>query len=326
MDLYRHHDGLPAAARGAAVAIGNFDGLHPGHRAVIEAAGRAAAARGAPLGVVTFEPHPRRLFKPDDPPFRLTLLRSKARILAEMGVDKLYALHFDRRFAARTAWNFIDEVLVGGLGVVHVAVGHDFTFGTDRGGDVATLRTAEAQGRFGLSVVAPVAAPDGGRYASSEIRARLRAGEVTAANRRLRRPWEMAGRVIPGDQRGRTLGFPTANLELGDLLRPAYGVYAVRAAIEEEGGDGPVWRDGVASIGLRPTVAQGADDALLEVHLLDFGGDLYGRHLRVRFLAFLRPEWRFESLATMTAQMHEDRDRARRALAEIDIAEAGAVS
>ncbi|WP_207482106.1 bifunctional riboflavin kinase/FAD synthetase [Arenibaculum pallidiluteum] len=305
MRLFRHWTDLPADARGAAVALGNFDGVHRGHRAVIAAA--RTAAPGAPAGVLSFEPHPREVFRPDDPPFRLTPFRAKARLLEEIGLDLLFVLHFDRSLAEHSAEDFVEEILVRGLGVAHVAVGKDFCFGRGRSGDAGLLSRLGAHHGFGVSVVPHAMDPDGRPFSSTRVRNALRAGRPGEAAEVLGRHWEIEGRVETGFQRGRTIGFPTANIGLDGHLRPAFGVYAVQAGIDQ--GLGTVWRDGVANIGLRPTV--GGTTELLEVHLFDMAEDLYGRHMRVRLVDFLRPERKFDGLDALKAQIAQDAARAR---------------
>ena len=315
MHIYRHYSGLDAEARGSAVAIGNFDGLHPGHRAVIGRAGEIARESGAPHAVLTFEPHPREVFKPDIAPFRLTPFRSKARQIEAMGVDLLFALHFDMAFAQRTAEEFVAEVLADGLGACHVVVGDGFVFGNRRRGNPDLLRgRAEAHG-FSVSVVEPVTDAASEVYSSTRVREFLIGGQPAEAARLLGRSWEIEGRVERGERRGVTIGFPTANLTLGEYLRPAVGVYAVRAAIVSESRmTAPAdWRDGVANLGHRPTFGTGG--LLLEVHLFDFDDDLYGKHLRVRLVEFLRPEKKFDGIDSLRAQIAEDGRRAREFLA-----------
>jgi riboflavin kinase / FMN adenylyltransferase len=310
MKLFRHFTDLPADARGAVVALGNFDGLHQGHRIVIGTAADVAKATGAPLAVLTFEPHPRSLFRPQDAPFRLTPFRTKARHIEDLGVDLLFVIHFDTAFSQKKAEEFINEVLVAGLGVSHVVAGYDFVFGHKRGGDIGLLyQKAKALG-FGVTEVKPASDTQGGVFSSTRVRDLLVAGKPREAAFVLGRPWELEGRVEHGDRRGRTIGFPTANLELGEYLRPRYGVYAVRAGVDH--GPGTVWTDGVANLGKRPTV-DGLRE-LLEVHLFDFSGDLYGKHLRVQMIDFIRPEQKFESFDVLKQQILMDADTARRIL------------
>ncbi|HZH27593.1 MAG TPA: bifunctional riboflavin kinase/FAD synthetase [Azospirillaceae bacterium] len=309
MRLFRHWTDVPADARGGVLALGNFDGVHRGHRHVIGTAQSAARAIGAPAGVVTFEPHPRTLFRPHDPPFRLTPLRLKIRELQALGLDLGFVLTFDRAFSRIPAEAFVDEILVAGLGVRHVVVGYDFVFGHDRGGTVDRLsKWGDARG-FQVTVVPP-AGDDGSVFSSTAVRDALKSADPRRAAAILGRPWEIEGRVEHGDKRGRTIGFPTANVELDDYLRPAFGVYAVRAGVDH--GTGTAWHDGVANLGRRPTV--GGTVERLEVHLFDYSDDLYGRHLRVQLVDFVRPERAFAGLDELKAQIARDADAARRLL------------
>ena len=294
--------------------MGNFDGLHQGHAVLIGRARDLARAHGMPAGVLTFEPHPRGVFMPESEPFRLTPLRVKEREIARLEVDLLFVQHFDAAFARKTAEAFIDDLLIGAIGVSHVVVGHDCTFGNRRRGTPEILRAAGAAHGFGVTVVEPVRAPDATAYSSTRIRELLREGKPREAAAQLGRPWEIDGRVAVGDRRGRTIGFPTVNLALGEYLRPAFGVYAVRIA--GDGADDPFAGrsiDGVANIGLRPTV--GTPEPRLEAHLFDFEGDLYGRHLRVSLIDFIRSERRFAGLDALKAQIADDAARARAILA-----------
>jgi riboflavin kinase/FMN adenylyltransferase len=314
MRIFRHLGDLPATLQGAAVAIGNFDGVHRGHQAVIAEAGQLAHAHGRPWAVLTFEPHPRNLFRPNDPPFRLTLLRAKARFIAEMGVDFMVALRFDRAFSSLSADEFIRHVLVEGFRAGQVVAGYDFVFGKGRAGNCELLLRAGRALGFDVTAVHAVRDEAGEVLSSSRARDALRRGDAAGACTILGRAPEIEGRVMRGDKRGRTLGFPTANISLRDHLRPAGGVYAVRAAIEDENGDeGEIlWRDGVANIGRRPTF--GGEVEVLEVFLFDFAGDLYGRRLRVRLIEHLRHERRFDGIDSLRAQIAEDSLRARRIL------------
>ena len=316
MRLIRHFEGVPADLKGAVVAIGNFDGVHLGHQAVLAQAREEAARRKALLGVLTFEPHPRSFLKPSDPVLRLTPFRIKMRHLQDLGVDVAFVLPFDREMSQRSAKSFVEEVLVRGLGVAHVVVGSDFCFGRNRGGNATVL--AEAGKRLGFGVTAlkltgePGGEDEGSVYSSTLVRDRLLSGDPVAAALTLGRPWEIEGRVEHGDQRGRTIGFPTANLHLGEFMQPKLGVYAVKAAVDS--GHALQWIDGIANLGRRPTV--GGEDLRFEVHLFDFNGDLYGKHLRVALLGFIRPEMKFSGLDQLKAQIAADCDTARRMLAE----------
>lgn len=310
MKLFRHTTDIPPDLRGLVVALGNFDGVHRGHGAVIAEAQAQAARLGVPSAVLTFEPHPRSLFRPDDPPFRLTPMRIKARLLEALGVDVMIVQHFDAAFASLTAAEFVDQVLIRDLGVRHVVAGYDFVFGHKRGGDIALLRARGDQGGFGVTEVRPVQDGQGTVFSSTRIREALADGQPERAADLLGHPFEIEGRVEHGDKRGRTIGFPTANVELGEYQRPRFGVYAVRAGIDL-GGD-TVWHAGVANLGRRPTV--GGSVERLEVHLFDFSGDLYGRHLRVQLAEFLRPEMKFDGFEALKAQIVADAAEARRRL------------
>jgi riboflavin kinase/FMN adenylyltransferase len=309
MQIFRHHQSLPDAARGAVVAVGNFDGVHRGHAAVVDVARAEAVRLGAPLAVLTFEPHPRQYFRPEDPPFRLTPFRIKARLLEALGIDLLHVLHFDPALAAMTAEDFATGILLDGLGARHIVVGEDFRFGHARRGDAAMLAALAAPRGAGVTVLAKTGLP-GQVFSATEARAHLLAGAPRAAAAILGRPWEIEGRVEHGDKRGRTLGFPTANVFLGEYLRPAYGVYAVRCAVDD--GAAPVWHDGVANLGIRPMWQ--SERPILESFLFNFAGDLYGSHLRVQLVEYLRPELRFDGLEALVERMNRDCAEAKAAL------------
>jgi riboflavin kinase/FMN adenylyltransferase len=311
MRLFRHHTEIPVEARGAVVALGNFDGLHLGHQKVIGEALRLAGELDAPCGVLTFEPHPRAYFQPDKPAFRLTPFRIKLRQLDAIGVDYLYLLSFDRAMAERSPESFIVEVLGQGLEPIHLVVGYDFVFGKGRSGNAAMLGDLGRAAGFAVTSVPAAADAEGVVYSSTKVRERLAAGDPLGAARVLGRPWEIEGRVESGDKRGRLLGFPTANVAIAGYLQPALGVYAVKAGIDE--GRGTRWLDGVANLGRRPTV--GGTRVQLETHLFDFAGDLYGRHLRVALIDFIRPERKFDGLEALKAQIAADSAEARARLA-----------
>jgi riboflavin kinase/FMN adenylyltransferase len=312
MRLLRHFDDVPSDLKGAVIAIGNFDGVHRGHQAVLARARDEANRRKTKLGVLTFEPHPRSFFRPNDPPFRLTPFRIKMRHLQDLGVDAAFVLPFDQEMSQRGAETFIHDVLVEGLGAAHVVVGADFCFGKGRSGNATVLAEAGARLGFGVTALSLEGEAKGTVYSSTLVRDLLLNGDPLAAAVALDRPWEIEARVEHGDKRGRTIGFPTANLHLGEFMQPKLGVYAVRAAIDR--GDALQWIDGVANLGRRPTVA--GEDVRFEVHLFDFAGDLYGKHLRVALLGFIRPEMKFSGLDQLKAQIAADCDTARRMLAE----------
>jgi riboflavin kinase/FMN adenylyltransferase len=307
MRIFRHYGDVPEALKGAVVAVGNFDGVHRGHAALIDEAGRLARARGKPLGVLAFEPHPREFFRPSPESFRLTPFRSKTHLIAARGVDALYCLNFDAALAGKSAEEFIDEVLVRGLGVSGLVVGEDFQFGKGRTGNTATLKDA---GAFDVTIFEPVAAL-GRKISSTEIREALKQGHPERAAELLGHYWSIEGRVEHGDKRGRDIGFPTANMRLHDCLQPAFGVYAVRVSVIEE--DRVVARhDGVANFGIRPMFESATP--LLESYLFDFDGDLYGKHLAVALVARLRDEEKLPDLAALKTRIAQDCQAARAAL------------
>ena len=303
---FDHWQKIPAAWKGGAVALGNFDGVHKGHQTLLARTGEHARALGAPLMVLTFEPHPRRFFVPDTLPFRLTMLPAKLRLLEQFGVQAVLAQHFDAAFAALSTDSFVDEVLRAGLGARHVVCGYDFTFGARRVGNVEMLRAMGAEKGFAVTVLDPVMR-EGEIYSSTSIREALRAGWPSEAAELLGHAWEIEGAVEEGDKRGRTIGFPTANVALGEHLRPRFGVYAVRALIDGQESKG--WRNGVANLGRRPTIGKLQEN--FEVHVFDFDGDLYGKTLRAALVEFIRPEMKFSGLDQLKAQIAADANAAR---------------
>jgi len=295
----------PAQWQAGAVALGNFDGVHRGHQALLDRTVEQAKPLNAPVVALTFEPHPRRFFVPDTGPFRLTLLPAKLRLLEHYGVQAVLAQSFDETFAALSADAFIDDVLLKGMGACHVVCGYDFTFGARRTGNVEMLRENGRRKGFGVTVLDPVT-HEGEIYSSTRIREALRAGWVSEASDLLGHSWEIEGMVELGDQRGRTIGFPTANVALGEHLRPRFGVYAVRVLVEGQ------WRPAVANLGRRPTFGKLKEN--FEVHLFDFTGDLYGKVLRVALIEFIRPEMKFGGLDQLKSQIAADGEAARRLL------------
>ena len=284
------------------MTIGNFDGLHRGHQAVITEASTFAKARSMPLAVVTFEPHPRRFFRPDDPPFQLTPLRGKVRRFEELGIDTLMLIHFDDEVSQATPEAFIDRVLVKGLAARHLIVGYDFVFGKGRKGNVETLRGWAAANDVGFEVVEPARGQDETVYSSTNIRNCLTEGDPAKAAALLGRCWEIEGRILKGDQRGRQIGFPTANLSLEDYVQPALGVYAVWAGIEEQGTT--KWHMGCANLGWRPTFD--GTRLGLETYIFDFTEDIYDRLLRVALVEYIRPERKFDGVSELREQIAKD--------------------
>ena len=312
MRIIRHISKTPNDLRGGAVAVGNFDGIHRGHQALIgHCRALADTVKGAALAL-TFEPHPRSLFQTDAPPFRLTPFRSKARLLAGLGIDCLVSLRFDKKVSLLSPEGFIQEILLRGLGARHVVVGYDFVFGHRRAGNVDLLRAQSARHDFTVSVLDPVTHDDD-VCSSTIIRVDLETGRCRRAADLLGHWWEIEGRVRGGDRRGRQLGFPTANLHLREsALRPALGVYAIRFGLEEVGGTR--WYPGVANLGQRPTFD--GKGIVLEAHLFDFSDDVYGRHGRVAFVEHLRPEQKFDGINAIKEQITLDCEQARQILAD----------
>jgi riboflavin kinase/FMN adenylyltransferase len=299
MQIFRHYENLPPAARGATVAIGNFDGVHRGHQALL----KHAKTLGTKLGVLAFEPHPQEFFKPGGERFRLTPFRAKARLLECFGVDALFALHFDAAFAALSADDFVTKVLAQGLGAKHVVVGQDFQFGKGRAGNIEFLRASGPAHGFAVSTFDLIGIGPDAKISSTRIREALREGKPEIAAELLGHPWTVEGRVEHGDQRGRTIGFPTANVSLEGYLEPALGVYAVRVELAGKS------YNGVANFGRRPTFDK--KDVLLEVHIFDYAGDAYGQQIVVSFVHYLRPEMKFSGLDALKAQIAKDSERAR---------------
>jgi riboflavin kinase / FMN adenylyltransferase len=294
---------MPDALRGGVAALGNFDGFHLGHQAVAGQAIAQARAAGKPAIIATFDPHPVRHFAPDTPPFRLTTLDQRQRLFEAAGADAMLVFEFDAALASTSAQDFVQKILVERLGLSGVVTGEDFTFGKARGGNIGVLK------ELGLASTAVGPVTDaGGVISSSRIRDALQAGDCDSATRLLTRPFAVEGIVQHGDKNGRKLGFPTANLDLGNYLRPRYGVYAVTGTLP----DGGVLK-GAANIGIRPQFSPPKE--LLEPHFFDFAGDLYDQPIEVAFHAFLRGEEKFDSLDALMAQMAADCDRARAILA-----------
>lgn len=295
------YTGLPAKERGAAIALGNFDGLHRGHQVVIERAKQVALSKNIPLAVACFRPHPSRYFNPETPPFRLMSSRLRARILADMGVDYVYEIPFDAALMEMDDETFVQTVLQDGLAVQHVVVGEDFKFGKKRCGDFDSLKRLCAAQNITVDGIAPISLHQSyGKYGSTEIREALRQGDVFFAAHMLSRPWIVDGMVVKGDQLGRTLGFPTANIDFADRIRPRAGIYAAECRLDGE----TTWLPGVAYVGERPTVE--GSDYRLEMHIFDFDQDIYGRNLEVAFRTFVRDDVKFDGLEALTVQIAKD--------------------
>jgi riboflavin kinase/FMN adenylyltransferase len=298
---------VPERLRGGIVALGNFDGFHKGHQAVVGRAVSRARSEGRPALVATFDPHPVRHFKPDLPPFRLTTLDQRERLFGEAGADAMLVFHFGDELAQVTAPDFVTDYLVSRVGAAGVVTGEDFTFGKGRGGDVEVLKMLGQANRISVDSVAPVA--DGGEpVSSSRIREALEAGDCATAAHLLTRPFAILGVVEHGDKRGRAIGWPTANIAFGPYLRPRFGVYAVRGRLA-----GGQILDGVANLGTRPMFDPPRE--LLEPYFFDFDGDLYGQAVEVELISFIRDEATFEGLDDLKAQIAADAEEARVRLA-----------
>jgi riboflavin kinase/FMN adenylyltransferase len=306
-----HREPMPEALRGAILALGNFDGFHQGHQAVVGEAVRWARAEGRPAIVATFDPHPVRYFRPDAEPFRLTTLDQREELFAAAGADAMLVFHFDASIAGMTAERWVREMIHGHLGMAGVTTGQDFVFGKDRSGTAASLRTFGEPLGIATRAVGGVS-DDEGPISSSRIRTALQAGDCETAARLLTRPFAIRGTVQHGDKLGRTIGYPTANLALGTYLRPRFGIYAVTGRLA----DGRIV-PGAANLGVRPTFDPPKE--LLEPYFFDFSGDLYGQEIEVAFHHFLRPEAKFDGLDALVAQMERDCDEAKRLLASVVI-------
>jgi riboflavin kinase/FMN adenylyltransferase len=303
------HHRIEGHLRGGVIALGNFDGFHAGHQAVVGRAVRHAKDEGRPAIVATFDPHPVRFFKPDVPPFRLTTLAQRQELFAAAGADAMLVLPFDATLAATTAEDFITELLLDRYGAAGVVTGADFVFGKGRGGNVVTLADHARRLGFFTEMVAPVDDTEE-VISSSRIREALQAGDCAAATRLLTRPFTVRNIVQHGDKNGRLLGFPTANLEMGQYLRPRYGIYAVTGRLP----DGRVLK-GAANLGIRPSFDPPKE--LLEPHFFDFAEDLYGQEIDVAFHAFIRPEAKFDDMDALMVQIAMDCDAAKALLADI---------
>jgi len=298
------HGSIAPAGKRLALTIGNFDGVHRGHQAMLERTVARARALRLAACVLTFEPHPREFFTPETAPARLTRMRDKLELMAAAGVDRVHVARFDARLAALEPERFLEEIVVRGLRAAWLLVGRDFRFGAKRGGDFALLERLGAQHGYELEAMPDVAVL-GERVSSSAVRSALAAGDFEAARQLLGRPYAMSGRVAHGEKLGRELGFPTANVVLRRRT-PVAGIFVVECQLEGESG----WRPGVASVGRRPTVNPTAAP-LLEVHLLDYAGDLYRRHLHARFLKKLRDEQKYDDVPQLRAAIARDADAAR---------------
>lgn len=301
MKIIKNLANIPNEVKGSVIVLGNFDGFHKGHQKVIGSAGEIAAQMGTTLSVLSMEPHPRLFFNPNQKEFRINSFKTKAHLLKEFGVDQFIVLPFDKELAAMSAQDFVMGLLLKKLGAIHIVVGYDYCFGAGRGGGVNVLAWLSMQEQFGLTVVNKVMDQDH-TYSSSSIRSIIEAGDVRKAAQRLGHWWHIEGKVRKGDQRGRTIDFPTANLFLDGYIEPKYGVYAVRVIIEEGKHKG-VW-EAIANVGRRPTFDK--QDVLLECHIFEFSHEIYERSIKVEFVDFIREEMKFNGLEALKSQIEKD--------------------
>jgi riboflavin kinase/FMN adenylyltransferase len=310
MLIYEKYTELPEEIHDAVLVIGNFDGVHLAHQQIIKTASSIARKSEKKLAILTFEPHPRRVFRPDDPPFRITPPELKQERLKECGVDILFQINFDWAFASLSAEEFVNRVLISGIKPAHIVVGHDFCFGQLRKGNTDTLK----KHGFEVTILEQINLSEN-RISSSAIRSALRHGEIGTANTLLGWNWEMRGKIVEGDKRGRQLGFPTANVPLLETLHPDYGVYAAKVKIMEDGENAP-WLNSATNIGIRPMfeLAMGQ----IESHILEFDRDIYGYTLCVRPVKKLRGEAKFDSIEQLIEQMDKDCQQARAVLEQYD--------
>ena len=312
LELIRGLHNIRPHHRGNIVTIGSFDGVHLGHRAVLDLTAKVAKRENAPLGVLTFEPHPREYFNAEAPTFRLMNANAKAHRLEKLGIEQLYQINFNAALASLSPREFARDVIAEGLGIKHVLVGHDFCFGAKRAGNVEMLRNLGAELGFGVTIV-PLLETDGIVVSSTAIRRALSEGRPEEATRMLGHYHRIEGEVITGDARGRDLGFPTANMSLAGLHQPKFGIYAVLVDVLSGPHQGSY--HGVASLGERPTFGKNVPN--LETFLFDFSGDLYGAELSIALVAFQRPELKFDGIEPLIAQMNEDSLEARRIIAAL---------
>lgn len=314
MRIYNQNTDSSEIVRGGVAAIGNFDGVHLGHRHLIQNAIDYAAKNGAAAGIMTFDPHPRRFFNPDEPPFRLSSKGQTVRILKSLGADFLAFEPFNAGLASLSPEEFVSDILVQKYGFSCVIVGFNFRFGHKRAGDAEMLR--DIGRKYGVDVVIiPPVKGEQTLYASSHIRDHIRQGDLDRAQQMLGWRWEIDGPVLHGDKRGRELGYPTANQSLQDYLRPPFGVYAVRATLQQDDLNPTQWMHGVANLGVRPMFK--LDEPLLETYIFDFNNDIYDQNLRVELIYRLRGERAFANVEELVEQMHRDETAARKILSDL---------
>ena len=311
MKIFRHYENLPDGEKGSVIVLGNFDGFHKGHQTVIGRAAKLAREMKVNLSVLVLEPHPRSYFNPGQDDFRLTSFRTKTHLLENFGVDTLFVLPFDKKLSHQAAQDFVTEILLDGLGVLHVFAGYDYRFGAGRGGSAHVLQQMGDMEQFGVTIVEKIMEGDH-IYSSTNIRDTLRVGDVRRSADRLGHWWHVEGHVLHGDKRGRTINFPTANMSMEGYLKPKLGVYAVRVMIPSGPAKG-TW-DGVANVGKRPTFNK--DDLVLESHIFNFDFDIYELPIRVEFVDYIREEQKFDGLDALKKQIQKDCVTAKKILAD----------
>lgn len=302
MKLIKNWAEFPTSLKNSAIAIGNFDGIHIGHQKLISIAKNLAAEQNIPWGILTFEPHPRQFFAPNSKPFRITPLKEKARILKNMGADFLCAAPFNKEFASLSGRDFIKETLIKSLAAKHIICGEDFQFGNKKSGSIIDLKSNK---NFQTHIAKEIKNSNNTRYSSSLIRNAIEAGEMETAQKMLGRSFEIEGKIIKGNQYGRKLGFPTANLKLGDYIRPKYGIYAIKATPAETSPNTPkIWHNGVANLGIRPTI--GDNQELLEAHLFNFNQEIYNQNWRIKLKKYIRKEQSFNTQKELRNAIKQD--------------------
>ena len=312
MKVFHRYQELPKSILNGVTVIGNFDGVHKGHQELFKRARAISEQEGQPFNVITFEPHPRDFFLNNDKGnFRITPLRSKLRLFSEIGIDNLFIFHFCEALRNLSGELFIEQILVDALKVSHIVVGEDYHFGRDRIGDIKTLQSLGLVNNFSIILVPIIKGEEGERYSSSLIREYIKQGDIKKAEHLLGHSWEIEGRVIKGNQLGRTIGFPTANIELKEYIYPKTGVYAVKVGFIKNGYQRE-WHNGVANFGTRPTVE--GKGLIFETHIFDWDKDIYGERILIRLIEYLRPEIKVASLDILKQQIREDKACAQRIL------------
>ena len=303
MRIVRYPKNCPESAKNSVVALGNFDGIHLGHKEVIKTAKEIASKTKKPSAVMSFEPHPITVIRPDVKNIRITPFREKSELTKDLGIDVLFSIHFNKEFSEVSAKDFIEKILIEQLSVSHVVVGYDFIFGHKRSGNIDLLKEYASKDSFGITQVRAIETEKGEPFSSTKIRENIKAGNIKAATEKLGHDYVIEGIVKHGDKIGRDLGFPTANIILKDHLRPAYGIYAAKILVEDK------WLDGVINIGIRPSID--SQKELLEAHIFDYDGNLYGKRIKIMPLEYISEEKKFDSLDDLKIKIEEDCQKAR---------------